>query len=325
MGNKLITDTDRGVNNKSNGSNASGDTNNKENKLLDNSNKTIDLHWDYTIPRRGLGDLLTVANHIAITVSDVGRALWFYSDIIGFQQIRRPNFDRHGAWLTMGNIELHLILGKPMVHSGDDLIVSHISIETNNIQEVLKRLKEMEIPFETNVSVPKGNETEGIVTQFFLRDPDGYYIEICNCGILTDFCIGKDKTYIDGYMEGVKSTVDLSMMAKFIQKAAQAKKREANEDHEKILNEYDKVDGSHVEVDEEKLSNLLKRTHVYGDIVQGETEESLKEILKKTNNDVPKAISYIEAKHGGNQMFQPPTIYRNNEEAHKPPTFAIEK
>ena len=51
----------------------------------------------------------------------------------------------------------------------------------------------MEIPFETNVSVPKGDEAEGIVTQFFMRDPDGYYIELCNCDILTDFCLGSDK------------------------------------------------------------------------------------------------------------------------------------
>ena len=51
----------------------------------------------------------------------------------------------------------------------------------------------MQIPFETNVSVPKGDESEGIVTQFFMRDPDGYYIELCNCDILTDFCLGSDK------------------------------------------------------------------------------------------------------------------------------------
>ena len=63
------------------------------------------------------GDLIYKANHIALTVSDIGRSLYFYSDILGLQQIKRPNFDRHGAWLTMGNIELHLILGQPIVPS----------------------------------------------------------------------------------------------------------------------------------------------------------------------------------------------------------------
>ena len=62
-----------------------------------------------------------------------------------------------------------------------DLIGSHISVDTKDIKEVLRRLIQLKIPYETNISVPKANENEGFVTQFFLRDPDGYYIEICNC------------------------------------------------------------------------------------------------------------------------------------------------
>ena len=270
------------------------------------------------------GDLITQANHVAITVSDVGRSLWFYSDILGFQQIRRPNFDRHGAWLTMGNIELHLILGNPAVHSGEDLIVSHISIETRDIREVLRRLKEMDIPFETNVSVPKANETEGVVTQFFLRDPDGYYIEICNCYILTEFCLGNDKVYVNGYEESCKKIVDLSILTKMIQRAEEAKWRiEHERPREEILNGFDETDYHAVEVDETILANLLKRIKIYGDCIQGENEESLREILKKTKNHVPDTILYIKAKHGEHQKFQPPTIYRNNEEAYTPPQLEI--
>jgi catechol 2,3-dioxygenase-like lactoylglutathione lyase family enzyme len=33
-------------------------------------------------------------NHIAVVVSDVGRSLEFYSDVIGMEQIQRPDFDR---------------------------------------------------------------------------------------------------------------------------------------------------------------------------------------------------------------------------------------
>jgi hypothetical protein len=53
------------------------------------------LHWDPLIERRGIGDLIVKANHVAIIVSDVGRSLHFYVDVLGLQQIRRPNFDRH--------------------------------------------------------------------------------------------------------------------------------------------------------------------------------------------------------------------------------------
>ena len=110
------------------------------------------------------GDLISQANHIAITVSNVGYSLWFYSNVLGFQQIRRPKLDRLGAWLTMGKIELHLILGKPVVQFREDSIGSHISVDTKDIKEISRRLKEMEIPFETIISVPKANENEGFVT-----------------------------------------------------------------------------------------------------------------------------------------------------------------
>jgi hypothetical protein len=92
------------------------------------------LHWSPKFgDRRGLGDAVVKVNHIAIIVSDVGRSAAFYSDVLGLQQVRRPNFDRHGAWFTMGNIELHLIKGNPLVHSGDDLIVGHISLEVSSL------------------------------------------------------------------------------------------------------------------------------------------------------------------------------------------------
>ena len=54
----------------------------------------------------------------------------------GLQKIRRPDLDQHGAWLTMGNIDLHLIHGKPVVPSSTGLDVSHISLTSTNMREV---------------------------------------------------------------------------------------------------------------------------------------------------------------------------------------------
>ena len=184
----------------------------------------------------------------------------------------------------------------------------------------------MGIPFETNVSVPQGDERKGVVTQFFLRDPDGYYVELCNCDILTDFCLGTSKVYIEGYEESCMQSVNINQLGKMIVHAEEAKRRLAiEESNNEVLEHFDSVDGSTVVVDDEKLANLLKRTKIYGDVVQGEDEQSLREILKKTNNHMPDAIKYIKAKHGSHQTFQPPTIYKNNEEAYKPPTLHIEK
>lgn len=59
------------------------------------------LHWDINKTRSGLGDNVVKVNHMAIIVSDVGLSAQFYSSVLGYQQIRRPNFDKHGAWFTM--------------------------------------------------------------------------------------------------------------------------------------------------------------------------------------------------------------------------------
>jgi hypothetical protein len=106
-----------------------------------------------------------------------------------------------GAWLTMGNVELHLIKGIPV----DNLQVAHIAIETTNVNEVIYKLRELNIDIRQSLSVtnsykPKSKDKSRII-QYFLNDPDGYYLELCNCGVLTEFSFNKDPT-ID-YHEGI--------------------------------------------------------------------------------------------------------------------------
>ena len=51
------------------------------------------------------------------------------------------------AWLSMGNIELHLIKGKPHTKRGqhpDDLIVCHLALEVTDASAVLRRLEQMQ-------------------------------------------------------------------------------------------------------------------------------------------------------------------------------------
>ena len=43
---------------------------------------------------QGVSGLWTTVNHVALVVSNVGRSLTFYTDVIGMKQVLRPNFDR---------------------------------------------------------------------------------------------------------------------------------------------------------------------------------------------------------------------------------------
>lgn len=299
------------------------------------------LHWSKGREKRGLGSLVYKANHIALIVSDIGRSAAFYSNVLGFQQIRRPNFDRHGAWFTMGNLELHLIKGTPIVPSGDDLIVGHISIETLEIEKVPEILRKMKVPFQQNVSVPKAadagqgtnesNTSDQIVKQYFIRDPDGYYIEICNCDVLTAYCLGSSKGDLRGNrMPAGNDAQMVELLSKWADTGvAQRRKRAQLIRHARQTNSniesfaqilgYSKTDG----VDPEKLNNLLVRRTVYGDICQNETPESLTAILLRCGNDVPNAsdLMKLRALAHGKRVLQPPPFYENGTTKIIPPPF----
>lgn len=269
---------------------------------------------------------------------------------MGFQQIRRPNFDKHGAWFTMGNLELHLIKGVPIVHSGDDLIVNHISIETYDIAKIPGALRELGVPFRQNVSVPKGedggggdkgtnksNSSDKIVRQYFICDPDGYYIEICNCSILTKFCLG-GANELAGYDEGVRplsletAMVSINLMQKWGELG-----RRGIQDREKMVKEASKTDGSNLRiasffncapskvVDKEILENLIVRKSIYGDICQNETEESLEEILLLSGNNsaIANQIMSLKAECAGSKTFKPPAFYEQGETLVAPPSTTI--
>ena len=63
----------------------------------------------------------------------------------------------------MGNLDLHLIKGRPAVHDDDDLIVSHIAItvSNDNMEALRQRLDAMGVKARKNVSVPNPTVTDG--------------------------------------------------------------------------------------------------------------------------------------------------------------------
>jgi catechol 2,3-dioxygenase-like lactoylglutathione lyase family enzyme len=52
-------------------------------------------------------------HHIALSVTDMDRATWFYSEVLGLEKIERPPFDFGGAWYQLGEHTLHLIVHPP--------------------------------------------------------------------------------------------------------------------------------------------------------------------------------------------------------------------
>ena len=310
-------------------------------KTLPSKSQEPHLHWNPEIQRRGLGDLICSVNHIAIIVADVGRSLAFYIEIIGFQQIQRPNFDRHGAWLTMGNLELHLIKGVPNAPTGRDLIVSHIALETEQPHKVLEKLLEFEVPFRQNISVPdpkKAREnlveafenSEGKITQYFVRDPDGYYLEICNCDILTAFCLFKEKEsakqksgHIPKYMQlmdAVLSTYNESGQTKasafrlpqlfktyiIVRRWVKRARGELSKSFDERVKQALAGVEDAAQADPKLMANFVCRQKTYCDICQGFSEEDLASTLCKSGNHAPTALLLLAACRQDVKVFLPP-------------------
>ena len=98
----------------------------------------------------------------------------FYCDVVGLTEGFRPVFERFGFWLYIEDKDvLHLITPKegdgrsPQKSSFD-----HVAFKTTNYQDVLKKLKSLNILFEEK-PIP------GISShQIFLRDPAGNRVEL---------------------------------------------------------------------------------------------------------------------------------------------------
>jgi len=298
------------------------------------------LHWNPDIQRRGIGELLQSVNHVALIVSDVGRSLAFYTEIIGFQQIQRPNFDRHGAWLTMGNTELHLIKGVPNAPSGKDLIVSHIALETDYPSKVLEKLRELDVPFRQNISVPdpkkaRENKVEcfenadGKITQYFIRDPDGYYWELCNCDVLTRFCLFKEgkeggdaqktpkylqlmNAFLGQYNESGEMGPQVFrcpqlfkvgvVVTRLVRRMRQDLKTSFEERLAKKLEDVETAE----EADPIILQNFLNRQKTYCDATQGFTKQQLVDALCVAGNSAPIALLILAKERQHQVIFHPP-------------------
>lgn len=122
-------------------------------------------------------------NHVSYVCKSVSDSVKFYQNVLGFLLIQRPSsFNFQGAWLFNYGVGIHLLQSdnlprkKRAINPKDN----HISFQSSNMKLVIEKLEEMGFEYVT-AQVEEG----GIkVDQLFFHDPDGYMIEICNCGNL---------------------------------------------------------------------------------------------------------------------------------------------
>ncbi len=108
-------------------------------------------------------------HHVSLIVSDTGRSLAFYRDLLGLPVDQsRPALGFPGVWLSLGDRQLHLLElpnpdpldGRP-VHGGRD---RHTAVTVDDLNAYVQRLQQARVSFTLSKSGRRA---------LFCRDPDG--------------------------------------------------------------------------------------------------------------------------------------------------------
>lgn len=119
----------------------------------------------------------TSIDHIALHVANVDASVAFYSGVFGLQEI--PAAAKGRRWLSLGGgVALHLVGGRTDSVADDRSV--HFALTTHDLEPILQRLRERHVAwfdFAGKSGAVSTARSDG-VRQIFLRDPDGYWIEV---------------------------------------------------------------------------------------------------------------------------------------------------
>ncbi|HEY1692306.1 MAG TPA: VOC family protein [Polyangiaceae bacterium] len=115
--------------------------------------------------------------HVSLHVADDVVSVRFYRDVLGMREI--PSASPQRRWLAFGRGgELHIAGGRTAPVQGDDEV--HFALACEDLEPIMKRLAEHQVAWYGSDDRPGGvsrTRTDG-VRQIYLRDPDGYWIEV---------------------------------------------------------------------------------------------------------------------------------------------------
>ena len=120
------------------------------------------------------------ANHIALSVKDVDKAIEFYKDVFNLKEIPNTASSSNTRWLefTDGR-QLHLIPRPNEVVKINKAV--HLALSTNDLDSFVKHLEKIRVDYSDWKNTPEKNYIrEDGIRQFYFQDQDGYWIEINN-------------------------------------------------------------------------------------------------------------------------------------------------
>jgi catechol 2,3-dioxygenase-like lactoylglutathione lyase family enzyme len=114
--------------------------------------------------------------------TDLDAAKSFYCELLGFDELPRPDFGVPGMWLRVGNLQLHFLESETMPIPGPGFPHFALHVENDRWDETIALLKSNAVPF---LSEPSERSDFGApVRAAFVLDPSGNVIELTDVGPL---------------------------------------------------------------------------------------------------------------------------------------------
>jgi catechol 2,3-dioxygenase-like lactoylglutathione lyase family enzyme len=118
-------------------------------------------------------------NHVSVQTKQLDESRKFYVEVLGAQEISRPNFSFGGAWLYLAGMQIHLIeQGSPAGRTEIDTRGNHVAFQVRDVDEAERRLQAFGIAYKRKLIEDRG------IHQIFFQDPDGHTIEVGRYGII---------------------------------------------------------------------------------------------------------------------------------------------
>ncbi len=121
-----------------------------------------------------------VFNHTTIFVTDLKRSADFYEKVLQLPVIPEPFHDNKHVWLRAGeHSQIHIVLGAK--EDSDHDINIHLAFSVASMDSFMKHLDSVQAVYGNWAKeVKKTQDRPDGVKQIYLKDPDGYWIEVNN-------------------------------------------------------------------------------------------------------------------------------------------------
>jgi glyoxylase I family protein len=113
-------------------------------------------------------------HHVSLCVDDLDRSLGFWSGVLGLEKIPRPDLNVEGAWLGVGDTQVHLIVfdesrGDVGTRPGSvNAAAPHVAFAVADYAATVEHLRG------AGLEVVEAGPKRG---QCWVQDPDGYVVE----------------------------------------------------------------------------------------------------------------------------------------------------